>query len=352
MISSKALIYLKYVLAGFRPKDLKIWEKVKNTPDSYDFVVLADKLSKVNNETLEKQIAIIEITKTKLILEDDPEYPGQLKEIEDYPYLLFAKSKNFQNNKRMNVAVVGCRTPSQYGRQIAYRIGYDLACLGFNVVSGLAMGIDACAHKGAIDAGAGTIAVLGTGVDVNYPACNHKLYNEIEKNGLILSEFPMKTPALPYHFPLRNRIISGLSRAVIIVEASNRSGALITANYALEQNRDVFAVPGDITRSTSKGTNNLIKDGAIPYLEIQSLLDNYNLKSPEKNIKDVPRNILLTDDEEKVLNCLNSDHKHLDEISSQTQISVKFVLKYLLHLQFMGLIKELPGKNYTLSEIG
>ncbi|MGN0704791.1 MAG: DNA-processing protein DprA, partial [Lentihominibacter sp.] len=201
-----------------------------------------------------------------------PEYPAILKEIRGYPRELFYRGNIDLINRRC-AAVVGSRKTTQYGRTISKNISGALAERNIVVVSGMAKGIDACAHRGALDVSGGTIAVLGNGVDVCYPEENRQLKEEIERNGLILSEYPPGRKPEKYYFPQRNRIISGLSELTVVVQAGGSSGALITAELAAEQGRDVFAVPGNIDSRYNLGNNKLIKEGAVPVTCIQDILD-------------------------------------------------------------------------------
>lgn len=211
----------------------------------------------------EHEIEVIDIESQK--------HSYSLRHIDNAPRFLYSIGKLGNLNK--NIAVIGARNCSEYGRRTAYEIGYELAKYDFAVTSGMAYGIDAAAHKGALDGGGKTIAVLGSGVDVCYPKSNYNLYNRIKKNGLILSEFALGEHPSKYTFPLRNRIISGLCFGVIVVEAKESSGTMITVKYALDQGRQIFAVPGNINSDLSVGTNLLIKNGAIPYTNIDDLIN-------------------------------------------------------------------------------
>lgn len=203
---------------------------------------------------------------------DMPGYPQRLREIKDHPKKMYYRGDVSLLNRR-TAAVVGSRTTNQYGRSTAAAVSAKLAEHDVVVVSGMARGIDTCAHRGALDAGGGTIAVLGCGLDICYPAENRKLKEEIEKCGLLISEYPPGTEVRAYHFPQRNRIISGLSEIVTVVQARNRSGALITAELAADQGREVCAFPGNIDSQYNLGNNKLIREGACPLLSISDVLD-------------------------------------------------------------------------------
>jgi len=206
----------------------------------------------------------------------DKEYPFLLKQITDPPVVLYIKGRLKEEDK-LSIAIVGSRQASFYGLQCSQKFSFELAELGFTIVSGLARGIDTWAHKGALKAGGRTIAVLGSGFSFIYPEENKELVEEIALKGAVISEFSCNTQPFSFNFPRRNRIISGLSLGVLVVEAAKKSGALITANFALEQNRQVFCVPGRQDSFTSWGTNTLIKEGAKLVLDIQDILEELNL---------------------------------------------------------------------------
>ena len=210
-------------------------------------------------------------SKIKEVLEKDKFYPERLKNIFGRPQKLYVLG----NEKILNIksiAIIGCRNCSRYGMKNAYEFGYGLAKKGICVVSGFARGIDTYSHIGALKAGGPTIAVLGSGLDIVYPPENINLYKRIIQNGgAVITEYPLGTKPEKHHFPARNRIISGLSNGVLVVEAKRKSGTIITVDYALEQGRDVYAIPGNITEETSYGTNELIKEGAIPVTKIEDI---------------------------------------------------------------------------------
>lgn len=201
-------------------------------------------------------------------------YPNRLKNIIDYPLVLYAKGNTRLLNEKNTIAIIGARNNSEYGKNTTLKFSYQLARKDYCIVSGLAKGIDSYAHKGALIAKGKTIAVLGSGINYIYPKENEKLYKEIiEKEGLIISEYPLYTKPIPEYFPKRNRIISGLSDKILITEASKKSGSIITANIALEQGKDIYVIPGNITSYKSEGTNNLIKEGAFLASSLEDILD-------------------------------------------------------------------------------
>lgn len=277
---------------------------------------------------------------------DDENYPNILKEIFNPPQIIYHKGELF--NKEYCIAVVGSRNYTPYGQQIIDDIVRKIAKAGISIVSGLALGVDAHSHKVALEEGARTIAVLGTGLDTGsiYPSYNRYLANKIiESGGALISEFPIKTPPLKHHFPQRNRIISGLSRATLVVEAKEKSGALITAKDALEQNREVMAVPGNIFSTLSAGPNKLIKDGARAILNSQDVFDLLDLN----NIKNYIKTKTLTPEtteEEEILRHLNQDPVHIDNLVRLTGLEIKVINTSLSMMEIKGMVRNLGGMNY------
>ena len=228
--------------------------------------------------SLEKAVGIINRCSEcgiDIVTVGDVNYPEQLSSIAAPPIVLYTKGDISAVNSGLAIAIVGTRSATEYGRHTAFRFGCDLARNGVTVVSGGALGIDSCAHKGAVQAGGKTVCVLGCGLEYEYLKSNKDLRSVIAKNGLLVSEYPPDYPATRFTFPARNRLISGLSRGVLVVEAGERSGSLITANLALEQGRDVFSIPGSITSSVSQGTNKLIKLGAKAVTDVTDILSEY-----------------------------------------------------------------------------
>jgi DNA processing protein len=249
------------------------------------------------------------------------------------------------------VSIVGARKPTPYGRAVAEKLAFDLASRGMVIVSGLARGIDSVAHWGALRGGR-TVAVMGSGLDVVYPKENRRLFEEILETGAVITEFPLGSSPLGYHFPMRNRIISGLSLAVVVIEATKRSGSLITARLALEQNREVMAVPGNTTSELSRGTNWLVKTGAKLVERWEDVAE--ELPSPakdqllaqagEKTAQALPS---VNADEQKVLALLKTDElTPVDELVEQTEFSVSEILSLSLQLELKGYISQYSGKNF------
>lgn len=285
----------------------------------------------------------------RMILETDEEYPRLLKEIPTAPYILYMKGKMDLNAPM--ISIVGSRKHSPYGSQVAYALAKELAQAGITVVSGMAFGIDSIAHRGALDGGGKTIAVLGGSLnDSNiYPASNLNLSREISSNGCLLSDFPVETPAgLPGNFPARNRIIAGLSMGTLIIEAAEKSGTLITANLALEFNRDVFAVPGSIFSNQSLGTNDLIKKGAKVVTSIKDILEELNLEEMHKKTF-VPAKKPSSKEEEMILHMLSTDPVHIDNISKLSKLGTATVASTLSIMEIKGWVKNIGGQNYIIT---
>jgi len=281
---------------------------------------------------------------------DSPGYPGHLREIFDPPFVLYCEG-DAETLRNPAVAVVGARRPTPYGRAVAEKIAADLAGRGCVVASGLAAGIDACAHRGALRTGR-TVAVLGCGLDVSYPWENRGLQREIAGRGAVVTEYALETPPLAENFPVRNRIISGLSLGLVVVEAAAKSGSLITAKLALSQDREVMAVPGNVTSALSAGPNGLIRDGARPVGSWEDVAE--GLPSPwRENLlarsEEKEQNIgaSLSRDELRVLDELAVDvARPIDELAERTGSSVSSLLALLLGLELKGAVVQHPGKEF------
>lgn len=275
----------------------------------------------------------------------DEDYPGRLKEIDSPPPVLYLRGEPTPDDE-WAVAVVGTRRLTAYGRQIAEDIAGTLARNGITVVSGMARGVDSISHQAALNAGGRTIAVLGSGLDRIYPPENRRLSEQICANGALISDYPPGTPPEASNFPPRNRLISGLSLAVVVVEAGQTSGALITASFAADQGRDVFAVPGNITSPASKGTNRLIRDGAQPLLNPEEVLETLELTKVAEHR--TARVVLPADAvEAQLLETLSREPLHIDEISSRTEIPIEKVSATLALMELKGIIHQVGGMNYV-----
>ena len=315
---------------------------------------LGEKISKEiqkgpSEEKVEKELLLLkEAGGTLLTLKDDL-YPVRLKEIYDPPPLLYARGE-MKEEDDFALAIVGSRKTSPYGRWITEKMSQEIARHGVTIVSGMARGIDSVAHLGAMSGGGRTIAVLGCGIDVIYPPENRNLFGQIIARGAVLSEFPMGSPPEGIHFPRRNRIISGLSIGVVVVQASEESGSLITAEYALEQGREVFAVPGNIGAEGSRGTNRLIKEGAKLVESSEDILGEI-LPQWERRKEGAPKATSpeqgLPGDEKFVYELLNDSPLHIDAIIGKSQLDPGKVSSLLLNLELKGLITQWPGKSFT-----
>ena len=339
---------------------------------------------------LEKELELIEQYGCQIVTRDDAAYPPLLKEIADAPLVLYVRGE-IKPEDTLSISLIGSRSAKDYGRQVSHRFSYQLAQRGVTVVSGLARGIDTNAHRGALDAGGRTLAVMGNGLSLIYPAANDKLAEEIVQSGALISEFPMGMQPLGKNFPRRNRLISGLTLGTVVVEASNRSGALITARHALEQGREVFAVPGPIFSELSTGTHKLIREGAILVHSVEELLEalpqharnmlstsmpldtpitdapsSTEAEPPQKrqprrdasstvptseHVSQEPEAPLpeLTDDEKTVFQAIEAPSTHIDVIVRTTQLPIGKVSSVLLMLELKGIVQQLPGKFFCCS---
>ena len=274
------------------------------------------------------------------------EFPGRLRTIPDPPYALYVKGRLPKEEKRA-VALVGARRCTPYGEKYALEFGERLAACGVSVISGLARGIDGTAQRGALMGKGHTYAVLGCGVDICYPREHIGLYVDIlEEEGGILSEFPPGTPPAPQNFPRRNRIISGLSDLVLVIEAREKSGSLITADMALEQGRDVYALPGPVNSSLSQGCNELIRQGAGILLSTEMLLEELNMNCTEENKKTAKIEKVLESGENMVYSRLGLYPKNLSQLTEETKLPANEVLERLVSLELKGYIKEISKNHY------
>lgn len=278
----------------------------------------------------------------KIITILDENYPKKLQNIPNRPKILYTKGKDLGID--FSIGIVGSRKCTDYGKWSCSKFSRELAEVGVTIISGMATGIDSISHRQALESNAYTVAVLGCGVDIVYPKKHLGLYNDIIENGTLVSEYPLGTPPKPHNFPMRNRIISGLSDGVVIVEAKEKSGSLITANYALEQGKDVFAIPGNINSIFSSGTNKLIKDGAIPLLNIRDIIEEYDEIKNRFTCKLLESNEgKFTNTEIKLLDMLD-EPTHSDDIVYKMEIDIATINTILVELELKGVIKEV-GNN-------
>ena len=337
---------------------------------------------------IERELKLINEYGCQVLTLYDDAYPQHLKQIDTPPLVLYVKGELTPEDS-LSISLVGSRNAKDYGRKVSYRLSYQLAQRGLTVVSGFAKGIDTSAHRGALEAGGRTIAVMGNGLSFIYPAANRALAEKIEASGALISEFPIEVKPKPRNFPRRNRIISGLTLGTVVVEASNRSGALITARLAGEQGREVFAVPGEIFSELSTGTHRLINDGAKLISTVDDLLNELpqhalnriqppgsassesGIESESSQEPSVERSVRksvvspppadvqppihstpppdLTPDEKTVFEAIEVPSSHIDMIVRTTQLPISQVSSVLLMLELKGIIQQLPGKQFTIS---
>ncbi len=300
-------------------------------------------------KTVQRELSLLKEAGAKIVTFKDEKYPKRLKEIYDPPQLLYMRGELKQEDE-FAVSIVGSRKTTPYGRWFTEKVSQELARYGVTIVSGMARGIDSLAHWGATSGGGRTIAVLGCGVDVIYPSENRNLFARIIDQGAILSEFPMGSPPEGGHFPRRNRIISGLSIGVVVVQANEKSGSLITANYALEQGREVFAVPGNVGTESSRGTHRLIKQGAklVESSEdiLEEILPQWQRKGEATQKVETPKPD-LTQEERALYELLGETPLHIDVMIRESRLDPGKVSSLLLNLELKGLASQWPGKCFS-----
>lgn len=307
------------------------------------------KIKAIKGRNIEREFNLAKKLGLRILIQDDVEYPRILKQIPSPPLVLYAKGEILRQDD-FALAIVGSRAASFYGLSLAEKFAADLAIRGVTIISGLARGVDSAAHQGALKVNGRTIAVMGSGFNNLYPSQNKKLAEEIAENGAVISEFCLDELPLAHNFPRRNRVVSGLSRGVVVVEAALNSGALITADFALEQGRDVFALPGKIDSRNSSGANQLIKQGAKLVTCVDDILDEYNFKaSAQPVVKNRIKNALdieLNQDESALYDLISSQPISLDEIAGCLNLDIPRIFPMLLKLEVKKLIKPIAGKQY------
>jgi len=300
-------------------------------------------------KVVERELSLLREVGGRVITLKDEEYPKRLRDIYDPPALLYVRGE-LKKEDEFAISIVGSRKTTPYGRWFTEKVSQELARHGVTIVSGMARGIDSLAHWGAISGGGRTIAVLGCGVDVIYPSENRNLFAKIIDRGAILSEFPMGSPPEGGHFPRRNRIISGLSLGVVVVQASEKSGSLITAGYALEQGREVFAVPGNVGTESSRGTHRLIKEGAklVESSEdiLEEILPQWRGEGEKIPKVETPRPD-LTEEEKVLYELLGETPLHIDVMIRESRLDPGKVSSLLLNLELKGMISQWPGKCFS-----
>lgn len=314
-----------------------------------DEVVKRIKQYPLQEDALQKRMKYYEQQQVKLIDYLDEGYPEYLRHIPDPPMLLYVRG-NEQLLNTPTIGIVGSRNCSEYGYTTTVQLAEALARGGLTIISGMAMGVDAAAHYGALKSG-NTIAVLGNGLNRCYPSCNQRIYDEIINKGCMISEYDLNQEARPYQFPRRNRIISGMSMSVVVTEANIRSGSLITARLALDYGKDVCAIPGNITRKLSLGTNELIKAGAKCITDVEDIVEelplHLRIKYAEIKKNNSKKHYELAQEERIVYAYVSQEPIFLNELINSTQLSYKSIYKDLLQLEIKGLIKRLPGERYV-----
>ena len=278
------------------------------------------------------------------IYKDSVFYPKRLSEIQRPPEKMYYQGDISLAGNEKTIAIVGSRRASAYGKWAAYHLAKNAASNGITIISGMATGIDSAAHRGALDGNGKTIAVLGCGVDVCYPSSNNELMNQIKEKGLLISEYPLETPPKPFHFPNRNRIISGLSMGVVVAEAGLNSGSLITAECAADQGKEVFAVPANINTINGIGTNKLIQDGAIPIVVLDDLLTFFGIK---RESGEDPANKMMGNDERRLVQIIKEYGEiSIDRLSRLGNMSVSQTSAIVTILEMKGILNASLGKIF------
>ncbi len=298
--------------------------------------------------SLDDQMLKVRREGARLVTWQDDEYPPRLRHIHNSPPVLYVKGEILPQDE-WAVAAVGTRIPTTYGRQLVDEIAGGLAKSGITIVSGLARGIDSLAHRAALRVGGRTIAVLGCGIDIVYPHEHRGLAKNIIQRGAIITEYPLGTPPEGGNFPARNRIISGLSLGTLVIEAGKRSGALITADYALEQGREVFALPGNVNSPKSLGTNRLIQEGAAKLvISVEDVLEELNLTLVERH-QEVRMAVPEDEREYQILGCISTEPIHVDEIGQRTGLPIAEVTSTLAMMELKGMVRHVGGMNYVVA---
>ncbi|HJX39273.1 MAG TPA: DNA-processing protein DprA [Anaerolineae bacterium] len=298
--------------------------------------------------SLDSEVARLAQEGATVLTWEDEGYPSRLRQIHSSPPLLYVRGE-IRPQDEWAVAVVGTRAATRYGRQMVEEIAGDLARSGITVVSGLARGIDSLAHRAALRAGGRTIAVLGSGIDIIYPHEHRDLAGKIVERGALITEYPLGTKPEAGNFPPRNRIISGLSLGTLVVEAGKRSGALITADYALEQGREVFALPGSVNSRKSEGTNRLIQEGAAKLvMSVEDILEELNLTMVERH-QEVRAAVPADEREARILEHVSSQPLHVDEIGQRANLPISEVTSTLAMMELKGMVRQVGGMNYVVA---
>ena len=343
-------VRLGYLLKYFN-KPEEIFKASRQSLEPVVGVRISESIVSFDTGNLDRDLAQAKKMGLEIITLFDESYPRNLKQIPGLPIALYVSGKITEADN-LSLGIVGSRRSSFYGLSSAEKFAAELALNNLTIVSGMARGVDTYAHRGALKAAGRTIAVMGSGFNHIYPAENRGLAEQIAKSGAVVSEFPMDTKPLAQNFPRRNRLISGLSLGVLVTEAARNSGALITVDFALEQGREVFALPGRIDASGSIGTNELLKQGAKLVTCIEDILEELNLdisNKTEQSVAGINENILYTKEEGMVYNCISQQAVAIDDLIEKTSLPSSQVSGLILSLQFKKLIRELPGKQFIRS---
>ncbi len=340
-------IYFDVINRNFKPYQpsiFKLYQKLGSFAKIYQ--KLKEK-KELNEEADENYKEVLKKLGVEIVLFNEEIYPQKFKEIDSPPLGFYALgSLKLLEEKKLFLAIVGTRKASTYGKNIAKKFSQQLADLGIIIVSGLAYGIDEYAHLGTIEANGKTIAVLGEGIDLALNSPKRKLIEKILNNdGLIISEYSLNTPAMPYHFPLRNRLIAGLSDGVLVVEAPIDSGALITANYALKYGKEIFVIPGEITNKNFEGSHNLIKQGAKLITSIEDILNEFGI---DYKMKEKLKKLKLSPKEEIIYEILKFGPKSIEDLSKEVKFSIQELLIILTNLEIKEIVKNKEGKFYIV----
>ncbi|MCR4428884.1 MAG: DNA-processing protein DprA [Caldiserica bacterium] len=329
---------INFQLRGLTPEEFFSGKAWRELPLDEDFYL---KVKSLDWKEVEKTQKWCQEKGIKVLGRSSPSYPECLNRLEDPPPVIYLWGGEIFYEK--NIAVVGTRKPTNYGKEVAFRISADLSRAGLGIVSGLARGLDSVAHQAALETGGRTIAVLGSGFKKIYPPENKKLAEKIILNGCLISEYPPETSPNQWHFPSRNRIIAALSRGVLVIEAGEGSGALITCDFALDMGIEVYVVPGSVFSPSSRGCHQLIKDGAKLVESAQDILEDFGLTLfPEEKKEEK-----LTFEERKILETLSSEPLPLEDILAQVDLGTGTVLASLSLLEVKGLIRSLPGNLFV-----
>jgi DNA processing protein len=305
---------------------------------------VAERFIAAANDPLKTELDLIAALGIRVLPYTHPDYPPPLAEIYDPPVVLFLRGE-LSAADAFSIGIVGSRRATAYGRDVAERLARELAEVGFTIVSGLARGVDTAAHAGALSAGGRTVGVLGCGVDIAYPASNRGLIERMAKEGAVLSEFAPGTTPDAWRFPARNRIISGLSKGVLIIESPENSGAMITINYALEQGREVFAVPGNVETGLNAGCHRLLREGACLVEKAQDVLEAFGMAALKPKA-DAPA-VDLSPDEQRLLDLVGFSQKHADDLIAESGLAPAQVNAALMMLELNGRVKKLEGGLYV-----